>query len=178
MITQLLCTDIEDALTSLCTHFAEELQRQNLVLSVCTDQGIAARAHDIDQMNEKTRTLIELMDTALEHEKERLDLLKKVVSYYQLSEENHTLSELIKVVPMPWKSHMRQFQSSIQKVLKQTQDTVQKNETYMRNASEKIDTSIKKTLEKNVSNEPSYSSNGNLEQNTEHSAPTMLNAVG
>ena len=176
MSTQLLSNDIENALTRLCTHFDEELQRQKLVSTICTEQGEAARAHDIKVMNEKTHVLIELMDAALDHEKERLQLLKMVVGYYQLSDENHTLSELIKIVPMPWKLHMQHFQSSIQKVLKETQITVRENEKYMRNASEKFDASIKKITD--PVDEPSYSSNGNLEEHSKYSTPTMLNAIG
>jgi hypothetical protein len=178
MSTELLCTDIEDSLTRLCTHFNEELQRQELVSTVCSEQGEAARAHDISAMNEKTRILVELMEAALKHENERLQLLNKVVKYYQLPAENHTLSELIKVVPKPWKLHMQQFQSSIQKVLKQTQDTVRNNEVYMRNASEKFDKSIKKITENSTSNDPSYSSSGTHNENSTHSTPSMLNAVG
>lgn len=178
MSTQLLCNDIENDLTRLCAHFEEELQRQKLVSAICLEQGAAARAHNIADMNEKTHSLVELMDAALEHEKERLTLLKRIVNYYQLPEKNHTLSELIKAVPAPWKFHMQRFQSSIQKVLQQTQETVRNNEGFMRNASEKLDASIKKISGPEKSKDPSYSSNGNLNEESNHSTPTMLNAVG
>ena len=93
---------IGEKLDALCEHFDDELERQQNVLVVCRAIGQAARSQDLEYLEAKTEALRVLLGEAMEAEQVRLDLVADVGDFYQLPEDQQTLSGLITQVPMPW----------------------------------------------------------------------------
>ena len=163
-------------LDKLCALFDEELHRQRAVKRMCKAQGDAARASDFEAMELHTETLVVLMEDALVSEKSRIVLLHWIVEHYRLPESEHTLSDLIKIVPQPWRDRMRTFQTEIRTVLAATQTIVSGNESFMNRASQKLDDTIHLAVEHVVGKADGYSASG--KESNEHRRPALLNTVG
>lgn len=130
--SELKPTPIAKLLEQLSNLFDDELERQELVLAVCCAQGEAARAHDANALEARTRSLATLMDDALGAERRRVGLLRDIVEHFSLPVELQTLSDLIRVVPEPWHRRMKEFQERIRATLAQTRSIVRENAAYMR----------------------------------------------
>lgn len=163
-------------LEKICTLFDEELDRQRAVRRICEAQGTAARASDMELLEEYTQSLVVLMEDALASEKSRISLLRWIVDHYQLPEEEQTLSDLIHVVPQPWRNRMRGFQSDIRGILTETQRIVTENESFMNRASEKLDASIHDAVNYVIGKPDGYNPEG-MDTN-DHRQPALLNTVG
>ena len=123
---------IGDTLDALCDYFDDELERQQNVLVVCRAIGRAARSQDTEYMEAKTEALQILLREAVAAEKRRLELVGDVVDWYQLPEEQQTLSALIAHVPMPWEQRMREFQVLMRATLESTRRLVRENNQVMK----------------------------------------------
>ena len=123
---------IGEKLDAPCEHFDDELERQQNVLVVCRAIGQAARSQDLEYLEAKTEALRVLLGEAMEAEQVRLDLVADVVDFYQLPEDQQTLSGLITQVPMPWQQRMREFQVLMRATLESTRRLVRDNNHVLR----------------------------------------------
>lgn len=163
-------------LDKLCALFDEELTRQKSVQSMCIAQGKAARDSDFESMETHTEGLVVLMESALQAEKRRLEVFEWLVMHYGMPKESHTLSDLIVIVPQPWRSRMLLFQSAMKKTLEQTQDIVRWNEAFMNKASEKLDDSIQDAVGQVSVKQDGYGARGFEAQSQQQ--PALLNTIG
>ena len=163
-------------LDKLCALFDEELERQRSVFAMCNAQGAAAREADFEELEARTQGLVVLMEGALESEKRRIHLLEWLVGHYQLAETQQTLSDLIAVVPQPWRARMERFQKEIRAILVKTQEVVERNEQFMTQASVKLDDSIQQAVKHVSGKQDGYGSRGREAKG--HHRPALLNTVG
>lgn len=168
--------NIPKTLEKLCALFDAELERQITVQAMCKAQGNAARQSDMETLHESTESLVALMDDALHAEKMRLEILHWVVAHYRLPLEEHTLSDLIAVVPQPWRDRMKKFQHDIKGILIDTQKIITRNEGFMNQAAQRLEDSIHTVVDRATGEPDGYSPNG-MESKGKHS-PALLNAVG
>lgn len=164
-------------LDKLCALFDEELERQKTVLVMCEAQGAAARQADFEELEARTQGLVVLMESALESEKRRIQLLEWLVNHYRLSETQQTLSDLIVVVPQPWRARMERFQREIRVTLVKTQEIVSRNEEFMTQASRKLDDSIQQAVE-HVIGKPQDGYGARGREAKADRRPALLNTVG
>ena len=155
---------------------SEELVRQTTVQRKCEAQAKAANDSDMEALDTHTQTLIVLMEDALLSEKSRDAFLQWIVEHYRLPDKEHTLSDLIAVVPQPWRGKMRAFQLAIREVLAKTQAIVSKNESFMSCASERLDNTIQLAVEHVAGKPDGYCASGT--ESNEHRQPALLNTVG
>lgn len=132
---------------SLCALFDDELERQENVLAVCRAQGDAARIHDIPTVEARTQALVHLVEDAFEAEKMRVDLLSRVVEYFELPIKKQTLSELIELATEPWRNRLKDFQTRIKTTLAETQKVVIENADYMRRSLKVVDESLREAVD-------------------------------
>lgn len=163
-------------LDKLCALFDEELDRQTAVNRMCAAQGKAARDTDLQGMDAHTQGLVVLMEDALSAEKTRIALLQWIVNHFSLPEKEHTLTDLIAVVPQPWRDRMKEFQLNIRDILAETQEIVTANERFMQGASQKLDDSIQQAVE-HVTGKPEGYNPAGMEAN-EQQLPALLNTLG
>jgi hypothetical protein len=123
---------VEAILDRLCEHFDDELERQQNVLVVCRALGRGARVNDYEYMDAKTTALHVLLRQAIAAEQTRLALVRKVVDYFELPEEQQNLSGLIAVTPEPWRQRMQEFQVLMRATLESTRRLVRDNNQVMR----------------------------------------------
>lgn len=123
---------IGDKLDALCDYFDDELERQQNVLVICRSIGQAARSQDLEYLEAKTAALQLLIRDAVEAEKTRLALVADVVAWYQLPEDQQTLSSLIEQVPLPWEQRMREFQVLMRATLESTRRHVRENNLVLK----------------------------------------------
>ncbi len=136
----------DELLDALCQLFDEELERQENVLGICKDQGDAARQHDTQRLEVRTQALVTLVEDALEAERERVTLLRRVVDHFSLPVKKQTLSDLIEIAAEPWSKRLKEFQTRIQKTLTQTRSTVLENADHIRRSLRVVDDSLNTVL--------------------------------
>lgn len=168
--------NIPKTLDKLCALFDAELERQMNVKQTCQAQGEAARKSDLAAMNSCTETLVTLMEDAMHAEKMRIEILHWVVEHYCLPLEDHTLSDLIAVVPQPWQNRMKDFQQNIKGILQETQEIVTLNETFITKAAGRLEDSILSAVDHVAGQPEGYAPDG-MESKGQH-RPALLNAVG
>ena len=168
--------NIPKTLDKLCALFDAELDRQTTVRRMCQAQGDAARQSDMTNLQSSTEALVVLMEDALHAEKVRIEILHWVVDHYRLPLKEHTLTDLIAVVPQPWRDRMKQFQHDIKSILIETQDIITLNEGFMKQAAERLEESIHTAVDHAAGPPEGYNPNG-MESKGQHS-PALLNAVG
>ncbi len=169
---------IETNLNALCTLFDDELERQHSVLAIMRAQGEAARAFDLDALNARTDALDVLMNEALESERRRLELLETVVSHFSLDVEHQTLSDLIAVVPEPWKHRLMEFQTEVRATVDNTRSLVFENAQFIRRCLRGVETVVD-TVQGTEPTEASrsYDAEGNR-AGRQGGRSALLNAVG
>ena len=133
---------LDEVLGRLCDHLELELARQRAVLDACKQQDVAARAHDVDALDEATQLLVALMQEALDAEKERVALVGEVVAPLGLALEQQTLTGLIASTEEPWRSRLSVFQQEFREVLGATQREVRRHSGYLRRAGRIVEQSI------------------------------------
>jgi len=164
-------------LARLCLLFEDELSRQKQVYAACCAQGEAARRNAIDDLEAHTATLVALMEDAFRGEEERLPVLERVVSQYDVPRENHTLTQLIDAVPYRWQVRLRDFQAKISDVISSTQDEVRNNQSYMMRASMQMQDALTTSLQTEERVAEGYSHDG-TEPILPGQRPAVLNALG
>lgn len=122
---------VDALLSELCELFDDELERQTNVLAACRAQGDAARLQDTEEMERRTHALTLLLEEAMQAERRRIQILKRLVGELGLPAERQTLTKLISATPEPWRKRMREFQTAIRRVLAQTQEAVHANSRRM-----------------------------------------------
>ena len=125
-------TRAHEVLEALCNHFDEELERQETMLAICAAQGEAARAHDFEYLEAKTKAMIALQQEAIDAEAERLALVCQVVDVFELPVERQSLSDLIQVAPDPWRTRLHEFQLRMRTVIADVRRVSQENHAIMR----------------------------------------------
>ena len=123
---------MKDVLEAICELFDDELERQENIFAILVAQASAAKTHDIEFLEAKTEALNSLIQEAIIDEQKRLCLMQKIVNQYQLPPERQTLTELIQIVPDPWKSRMKEFQSQMCSLLEDTRAVARKGNRSMR----------------------------------------------
>ena len=118
---------MEDVLEHLCGLFDEELERQQNVLAVCRAQHEAILSRDRERLEAKTLALQFLVRDAAEAEPVRHEAQREVVAHYGLPVERQSLTELIQVVPEPWRSRMAGFQTSLRATVAETHAMTREN---------------------------------------------------
>lgn len=136
-------TGFEALLERLCRLFDDELERQENVLALCRAQGEAVRAHDVEAMEGRTRALVVLVEDAKKAERERIEILRRVVEVTGLPEDRQTLSDLISAVPGPWNDRMAEFQSRIRRTLGDTRAVARENAALMRHSLRVVNRSVR-----------------------------------
>lgn len=168
--------NIPAILDKLCALFDAELERQLSVQRLCLAQGESARNSNLEEMQQHTEGLTILMDEALQAERVRIEVLHFVVEHFRLTSENHTLSDLIAVVPSPWNNRLRTFQVSIKSILTETQSIIEKYEGFMHRAAEQLEESIYSAVEHVAGVPDGYSPDGMESKGMRQ--PALLNTVG
>ena len=168
--------NIPNTLDKLCALFDAELDRQMAVQRACKEQGDAARRSDMKVMQASTESLTVLMEGALYAERVRVEILRWIVDYYGLAVEDHTLTDLIAVVPYPWNERLSVFQTKIKAILCDTQLIIKANERFMNHAADQLDESIHSAVDQ-VSGQPDGYNPAGMESKG-YRQPALFNAVG
>jgi len=176
-VSHIYDADRDRDLEHLCLLFEEELTRQEEVYEACCAQGEAACIHDVPALEDHTARLVTLMEESFEAEKQRLPVLERMVSVYQLPAENHTLSDLIAAVPHFWRVRLTDFQCGIKDVLAKTQQEVRSNRAYMLQASSQMQDVLTASLQQDEKTAETYSHDGS-EVIQPGQRPAVLNALG
>ncbi len=108
-------------LDRLCDALDDELLRQETLLAICRKKREAIRALDVGPLEAHTAALETVLRETFEAEDTRHRLLHEAVERMGLPPEKHTLSQLIAVLPEPWKSRLDYFQCQLRKTLETTQ---------------------------------------------------------
>lgn len=123
---------MSNLLNTLCDVLDEELRRQESVLAACRAQRGAVAAHDVDGLDVNTEALGALVRDVRDAEAGRLEVLRAVVDEYGLPREQQTLTELIRVVPEPWRTRLAGFQKSLRNILGETRRLIHENSRTIR----------------------------------------------
>jgi len=123
--------EVYEWLDACCRVLADELDRQRRVLEICQAQSVAARARDIDKVETMTRELATHIEAALRAERARLDVVDKLVNYFQLPPERQNLTTLVKCAPEPWSTRLKHVQIELRTVVAATQRVVNANARYL-----------------------------------------------
>lgn len=126
--------EFAEGLDALCANLEQELERQETVLSLTRAQGEAAKAHELDALEARTRALIVLMEDSFLAEKDRHAILEGLLPILPQDRDKQTLSELIRLSADPWSRRLGEFQVRLKEVLVGTQAVVRENAVYMRRA--------------------------------------------
>lgn len=168
---------LDDSLDRLCAHLDIELARQRDVLEACRSQDAAARSQDVDLLEAATQRLVALMREALDAEKERVALLRKVVGPLGLEPDRQTLTGLIASTGEPWRSRLQAFQKEFREVLGSTQTEVRSHSGYLRRAGRIVERSLHA-----VTGTVSVGSNAYDKEGREplpgHRGPALVNTLG
>ena len=165
------------ALDRLCTLFEEELERQETVLAVCTAQGAAARANDLEALEAKTAALQLLVADTAAAEPERLRLLREIVDAYELPVERQTLTALIQTVDKPHRERLRDFQARMRHTLDQTRRVVIDNSQSFRHAIKILDGALETLNPCAAFEENAYDGQGR-EPEKRRPAPSLIDRKG
>ncbi len=168
---------MSDALERLCVYFDSELTRQRAVLEACKKQGEAIRSHDIPALESASRSLVSLMEDALDAEKERLHILHEVVSPLGLEADRQTLSDLISVSPEPWSARMRSFQVELREILGATRIEVRRHAGFLRRAGKVLERSMSAIVGVTSARGDAYDREGK-EPAPGHRMPALVNTLG
>lgn len=168
---------MEQELEQLCILFDNDLERQENILAVCMAQGKAARAHDLEYLEAKTAALNALIRDAVDAERERLELVRRLVDAYQLTPERQTLSDLIAIAPDPWKTRLREFQTRMKHVLMDTRQVVHGNTQVIRRSLGVVNEAMKTLLDCLPSTPGNYDGKGE-EIGSMAANPAMIDTRG
>jgi hypothetical protein len=116
-----------EVLERLCDVLVEELERQQLLLSLLESQRKAALSHDVALLDAKTQALENLLGDAKMFEGSRHKVVRQVVEMYALPPAQQTLSDLIRALPDPYSSRLRHFQIDFRSTLYAIRDLVRNN---------------------------------------------------
>lgn len=161
---------------TLCFVLDDELERQENVLSVCRAQGEAARSHDIEYLEAKTLALVTLMREAVQAEKMRDDVIRRIAQETGQPETLKSLSDLILLSPDPWKARLEYLQSRLKTVLAETRAIVASNSTVLRSGLTVLTQSIR-ALEQCVERPVGYDASG-FESASSQTPPRMVDQRG
>ncbi len=117
---------------SVCLQLETELSRQARVLGACKEQGRAARARDIDSLDQATRSLAALIQEGIRSEGERLALTARAVAVFGMGPAEFQLSALIVRAPEPWRARLARAQAALKGTLATTRRLVDANGRYLR----------------------------------------------
>jgi len=168
---------IAGLLDDLCEHFDDELERQQNVLVVCRALGRGARVHDYEYLEAKTAALQVLLRQAIAAEQVRLALVRNVVDYFELPEDQQTLTGLIKVVPEPWCQRMQEFQVLMRATLESTRRLVRDNNRVMRRALSVLNDTMNAMALCEPEHPGSYTNQGDTRERT-RTAPALIDQRG
>ena len=120
-----------EALDRLCDVLVEELERQQLLVSLLESQRKAALAHDVALLDAKTLALENLIGDAKASEAVRHTVMRQVVEMYGLPPAQQTLSGLIHALPDPYSSRLRHIQIDFRSTLYAIRDLVRNNGLFL-----------------------------------------------
>ena len=168
---------MKDVLKDLCELFDDELERQENMFAILTAQASAAKTHDIEYLEAKTEALNALIQEAIVDEQKRLCLMQKIVDQYQLPVERQTLSELILIVPEPWKSRMKDFQLQMCTLLDDTRSVVRQGNRSMRRSLKTVNEALT-ALMQCVPAEHAYDHKGEEVGHSSSGSPNLIDQKG
>ena len=130
---------MDRSLEMLCTALDEEVERQELVLSICTAQQEALRAHDLEALQARTEALETVVREAAHAEAERHCVLREVVEQLALPVERETLSGLVEAVPEPWCGRLKDLGARLRETVSETRRIVQTNRRILKGSLRIVD---------------------------------------
>lgn len=123
---------LEEVLNRLSRHFDELLERQENMLRISRSQGQAVLSQDRETLEARTAALLVLIQENGAAEKERIELLKPVVTHFDLPVSRQTMSGLVQVLPEPWHSRFASYQQRLRQVLEETREQIRSNHLQLR----------------------------------------------
>ncbi len=126
-------------LEACCVQLEKELNRQTRVLEVCKEQGRAARARDIESLDQATRSLATLIQDGIRSEGERMALTARLAALFGMTPAEFRLSALINRAPEPWHGRLTRSQSALKETLAATRRLVDANGRYLRDGARTAD---------------------------------------
>lgn len=164
------------ALDTLCDVLDEELARQLSVREAVQGQRTAVATRDIDKLNESTRALQGLIREAVQAEAQRRCVLRQVIGHYDLPEDRQTMTELIELVPDPWKIRMRAFQTRIREIVAETRAVAGANRRALRQSLRVVNECLD-ALQQSDAAGPAYGARGD-ETAPSRNRPVVLDSKG
>ena len=162
-------------LDRLCVYFAEEIERQETVLALCLAQGDAARAMNVDLLEQRTEALAILIVEAATAEATRVEIFRGLTHRLAKDDQSWTLGELIALSPEPWSRRMAEFQARLNEVVAQSKRAVESNAAVMRRSLRITGESVDRVL--GPASAAAYTEAGGIPQIERRSA-AVLNMQG
>ncbi len=108
---------MDDLLNQLCGVLDDEIERQELALTLCEAQSDAAAAHDAAALNGRTEALNLVLRETVAAEETRLRVLCDLVARLELTEGQQTMSGLVAALDEPWRGRVAQRQKRLRMLL-------------------------------------------------------------
>ena len=163
-------------LESCCAQLERELSRQKRVLDTCKEQGRAARARDVESLDQATRELAVLIQDGIRTEGERLALTARLVAVFGISPAEFRLSAVIARAPEPWRGRLVRSQSALKETLVVTRRLVDSNSRYFRDGVRSAEGILAEVFGA-ASRSAEYDAEGQRPAHADR-APAVLNVAG
>lgn len=151
---------IAEDFKSLCRYFDDEVERQENVLALTRAQGMAARVYDLEGLEAKTGALNLLIQEAVDAEPERLRLVRELVEACALPPEQRTLSGLIASAPEPWRGRLRESQTRLREVLRDSRAAAAENRVLLRRGLHAVNAALSSLVHCVAAAESAYTAQG------------------
>lgn len=163
-------------LEACCLQLETEVNRQARVLDVCKEQGRAARARDLELLDQTTRSLAVLVQDGIRVEGERLALAARLVAVFELPPAEFRLSTLIARAPEPWRARLVRSQAALKEILSATRRLADANGRYLRDGARCADRILAEVFGA-ATRAAAYDAEGQR-PSREDNAPAVLNVAG
>jgi len=139
---------VEQAFDRLCEVLDAEVERQELVLAVLRAQRDAILTGDVEYLDAKTEALNALVREVHRAQRARLEVLRELVAALNLSPGQQTMTDLINKADDPWRSRLRELQTRLRAVVRESSGLVRSNAVLLRRSMHVVDKCLN-TLQQN-----------------------------
>jgi hypothetical protein len=168
---------IDQALERLCEIVEDEAERQENVLAVCRAQHAAVLSNDAQELEARTAALAALIRDAAEAEGERLQVVGEVVEHYQLPAERQTMTQLVRMAPVPWRNRLREAQRRLQIAMRTSRGLTRSTGRALRWSAQAVERCIGGLKDAQGVSSQSYSAGGEV-QTPAYSRPAFVDQKG
>lgn len=147
-------------LDQCCAQLESELARQVRVLAAMKEQGLAARARDLDTLDRVTRELATMAADGMRAEGERQALSARLAAHFKMSPADVRISALIACAPEPWRGRLMTTQLKLKESLAIVQRLVQSNGRFLRDGVRTSDRILADVFGAGVAPGKAYESDG------------------